>query len=53
MAVFSSCVDILLERNAENNHLELLLYEILVPLPPGSFLGTDILWEVLWVAVPL
>lgn len=21
--------------------------------PPGSFLGTDILWEVLWVAVYL
>lgn len=29
-----------------------MLYEILLPLFPGSCLGTGILWEGLWVEVP-
>lgn len=45
-------VDILHERKVANNHLELMLYEILAPDLPGSFLGTGFLGEILWVEIP-
>ena len=45
-------VDILHERKAENNHLELHCRKSLC-LSPRIFLCTDILWEDLWVEIPL
>lgn len=47
------CLWLFYRERSREKPLGITLHEIPVPLPPGSVPSTGILWEVLWVEVPL